>query len=170
MSRRLRSKRFQEIRKRLILDEDDRYLMKSPGNVRPVPQGNLNPQYRFWLEKEEEYVHRFIMKAKPGEYVDHINGNPCDNRKENLRITTNMQNCWNTSAHRDSKYSKYKGVTYWNNRAGRRKRWVTQIKAGAIRKKAYFLTELEAALQYDIWAIEMHGEFAVLNFVQEDAA
>lgn len=38
------------------------------------------------------YMHREITKAKPGELVDHINGNTLDNRRENLRIVTKSEN------------------------------------------------------------------------------
>lgn len=37
-------------------------------------------------------MHRLIMNAKEGEYVDHINGDKLDNRKCNLRICTNAEN------------------------------------------------------------------------------
>ena len=37
-------------------------------------------------------LHRLIAKAPKGKVVDHINGNPLDNRRENLRIATHKQN------------------------------------------------------------------------------
>lgn len=40
-------------------------------------------------------LHRYLMKALPGQIVDHINGNPLDNRKANLRFVTAQQNGMN---------------------------------------------------------------------------
>lgn len=57
------------------------------------------------------YMHRLIMNAKTGEYVDHINGNNRDNRKENLRITTNQENCQNRHGAYSNSTSGYRGVS-----------------------------------------------------------
>lgn len=40
-------------------------------------------------------MHRQILKATPGQIIDHINGNTLDNRKKNLRVVTMQQNCMN---------------------------------------------------------------------------
>lgn len=42
-------------------------------------------------------MHRLITGASEGEDVDHINHNPMDNRKENLRRCSHKENCSNTS-------------------------------------------------------------------------
>ena len=34
-------------------------------------------------------IHRFLLNAKNGELVDHINGDRSDNRRKNIRITDN---------------------------------------------------------------------------------
>jgi hypothetical protein len=49
-------------------------------------------------------VHRIITAAPKGKYVDHINGNKCDNRKSNLRIVSNSENCLNRHCLKTSKY------------------------------------------------------------------
>lgn len=54
--------------------------------VRTVGQGNA---------KRLEYLHRVITRAAPGTEVDHLNRDPLDNRRANLRVTNksgNMQN------------------------------------------------------------------------------
>ena len=49
------------------------------------------------------------MNASKGVQVDHINGDPLDNRKENLRICMHSENCRNRKVRSDSR-SGYKGV------------------------------------------------------------
>lgn len=48
------------------------------------------------------YLHRLVVGAKQGEEVDHINRNKLDNRKENLRIVSHKENCWNTKVRKDN--------------------------------------------------------------------
>jgi len=54
------------------------------------------------------HMHRIILGTPHGYDTDHINGNPLDNRKINLRICTREQNQGNSKPY--GKTSKYKGV------------------------------------------------------------
>jgi hypothetical protein len=104
-------------------------------------------------------MHRFIMDAKQGQVVDHINGNGLDNRKENLRFCTLAQNHFNQVKTRG--VSKYKGV-YWHKPA---KKWCANIHYnGKTTGLGLFIDEDDAARAYDTVAKELFGEFANLNF------
>jgi hypothetical protein len=107
--------------------------------------------------------HRLIMNTPKGMDTDHINGNPLDNRKENLRICTAAENARNKGPLKNNK-SGFKGVN-WHKRD---KRWRSQI---SCYKKythiGYFKDKEEAARAYDVKAKELHGEFAYLNFPDE---
>lgn len=41
------------------------------------------------------YLHRLIMDAQEGDYIDHLEGNKLDNRKSKLKICTNQENSQN---------------------------------------------------------------------------
>ena len=91
-------------------------------------------------------IHRMIMKAKPGEIVDHINGNPLDNRKENLRITTSLVNNQNARKRKDGVTSKHKGVSWCKSS----KKWKAQIQINKKKKSlGSYKTEIEAAIAYN---------------------
>lgn len=45
------------------------------------------------------YLHRLIMSAPKGIEVDHIDGNPLNNQKSNLRFATRSQQLMNTRTH-----------------------------------------------------------------------
>lgn len=48
------------------------------------------------VDRRTAYMHRFILGAPSGSFIDHINGDKLDNRRANLRTATpsqNNQNC-----------------------------------------------------------------------------
>jgi hypothetical protein len=47
---------------------------------------------------------RFVMDAKEGRIIDHINRDPLDNRRKNLRIVNKRQNCLNKRCKNESGY------------------------------------------------------------------
>lgn len=74
------------------------------------------------------YLHREILNCPNNYQVDHINGNKLDNRRENLRLCTNMLNHYNMPKRSNNK----SGVTgvYFSNKL---KKWVAEIKANKIK-------------------------------------
>jgi hypothetical protein len=104
-------------------------------------------------------MHRVVMKAPKGVFVDHINHNGLDNRKANLRFCNNRQNLGNCRK-RVTNTSGYKGVC----RSKSRGKWTAN--AGC-RPIGYFDTPEEAARAYDKRARELYGEFACVNFPNE---
>lgn len=104
----------------------------------------------------ERYVHRAIMKAKPGEYVDHINGNKLDNRLNNLRLCTQAQNMANAKMRPDCS-SGATGVS-WDQR---RLKWRAQISAnGKALVLGRFDTFDEAVKVRQEAEIKYHGKYS----------
>jgi hypothetical protein len=107
-------------------------------------------------------LHRIIIKARKGEYVDHKNCDTLDNRKSNLRLCNLQQNAMNQSVQNIKKTSIYKGVYYKKDRS----KWRANIKInGKNIHIGYFLTQEEAAIKYNEKALEIFGEFARINNV-----
>lgn len=107
------------------------------------------------------YMHRLINNTPKGFVTDHIDGNPLNNTKSNLRTCTQSQNLMNTRLRCDNKYG-FKGV--YKNRPGRSKQWIACIQKN--NKKiilGYFNTILEAKNAYDNASLVIHNEFARKN-------
>lgn len=75
-------------------------------------------------------LHREILGLRHGDprQADHINGDPLDNRRCNLRVVTQAQNGQNQVAHRDGR-SRYRGVS-WHRAAGK---WDARVCIGGRR-------------------------------------
>lgn len=113
--------------------------------------------------KEMVYLHREVARAKPGELVDHKDGNGLDCRRSNLRIVTKSQNMMNRHAP-STNTSGYKGVS-WHKGAGK---WMVYISAGGKRIYLGLFEELQRAVAVWNEAAELrHGEHAKLQTYKE---
>lgn len=105
-----------------------------------------------------------VLGSGPG-FVDHINGKTLDNRRENLRRVSPLENSWNMRKRAgDRLTSTYKGVS------GHKKGWRARItyKAELLQLGTY-ASEREAALAYDRAALHYFGEFACTNVLGDNA-
>ena len=132
---------------------------------------NGNGYLRVTVDYRSYYAHRIAWFLHYGSWpegdVDHINGDRSDNRIVNLREATRSQNLRNRKTGHGA--SKYIGVS--KNKKSPRKKWVAQIASKGNRKTiGYFHTEEEAAKARDAAALEIHGQFASLNFPEEQHA
>lgn len=107
------------------------------------------------------YLHRFILNAPKGMWVDHINGDRLDNRRCNLRICTRQENLRNQKK-QSGRSSKYKGVC-WHNQS---KCWMAYIKHNKVSMNlGCYKKEEDAACAYNEAATRLFGEFAKLNCI-----
>lgn len=113
------------------------------------------------INGEPILTHRYIMQAKAGEDVDHIDNDGLNNCRINLRLATRSQNHANR-VKLSGCSSEYKGVSWDSNR----QKWHVMIGVGKQKKLnlGRYDDELEAARVYDEKARELFGEFAKVNF------
>ena len=115
------------------------------------------------LKEHHIMVHRLVGKVflgvKDRSPIDHIDGNPHNNRLENLRACTASQNQGNRKISSNNT-SGFKGVCF-QKKIGK---WQASCRINGTRKHGWFETKEGAARFYDSVAIEAHGEFAKLNF------
>lgn len=135
----------------VLVSEEDEYLLK---------------KYRFLYNKRTGYhqtdikgkkvkLHKIILDKK-GRIVDHKNRNRLDNRRENLRYCTGLQNRYNCKVYKNSK-SGFKGIYFDKDR---NKPWRAAINFNY--KNIHigrFKTKEEAVAVRQAKAKELFGEF-----------
>ena len=113
------------------------------------------------IDRQAVTMHRLIFHF-PEYSIDHIDGNPLNNQKTNLRRATHTQNMHNCSGHRDSKTG-FKGVSFNN---GKNKYEAKIMFMG----KTFLLLRskdiAECVMAYNNAAKKYFGEFAYLNKIQ----
>jgi len=181
---------FELVQNALARYNKDGTLRKNSGKWYVWTQPYCNGKYYAISGARQLSIHRTIMSPPKGMDVDHINGDPLDNRRSNLRICTRSQNSQNKKLRNDSA-SGYKGVyeiknpqrtQYISKKTGevtyhysmptkRFRAYIGDPETPATRKRniklGYHATAEEAARAYDKKAIELFGEFALLNFPEE---
>lgn len=112
-------------------------------------------------------LHRAVLERALGRRlssrldVDHIDGDPLNNTRDNLRPATRQQNQANRSA---SKERRYKGVYRSQTPSPR---WVAKITIdGKPRYLGSFATPEAAARAYNRACRQQHGAFARLNSIK----
>jgi len=151
----------------MLIDRDDYALLKHIGKLFPTKNSDSHfISIRGRNKKLIGSVHRWVMRKKlkdnPLLEVDHINGNPLDNRKSNLRLCTREENCRNRRNRKDHKSSRYKGVGK-SKRGGNFYACIT--KKGKRYHLGTFEDERKAGLAYNMAAFLLYGDFACYNDV-----
>lgn len=145
----------------LLVDDDLYELIKD----KPIAWSGRYPAIR---------LHHLVMNYEGGMCVDHIDGNPLNAQRHNLRLCTSLQNTHNrikNKTHRGGAVgSKYIGVSPHKKTGKWRMRLSVSREKFMELYEAKFDSEIEAARIRDICAIAERGEFARLNFPLSDYA
>jgi HNH endonuclease len=104
-------------------------------------------------------VLRLRQPLAEGKVIDHINREPLDCQKDNLRICTHRENLRNQRPQRRGT-SRYRGVYFHKPR----RKWTAKIKYdGKARYLGLFRTEYQAMMAYNAAAMGMFKLFAYVN-------
>ena len=124
--------------------------------------GYVRTSYSVNYKKTQIMIHRLIMNMTKDDrniYIDHIDGNPSNNRKYNLRIVTNQQNQYNATLAK-SNTSGVKGVTFQKDT----QKWRAAI---TINKEYKYLgeytTKEEAIKVRQDAELKYYGDYSTLN-------
>ena len=112
--------------------------------------------------KDKHYIHRVIMECtNPNIFIDHINHNTLDNRKENLRLVSPAQNTYNKSIQPYNTSGEI-GV-YYNEQ---RNKWIAQIVFKGQHRCVYCDSKEEAIETRRKMEDELFGEYGYHNSIE----
>lgn len=139
----------------LLIDDEDYELVRT---LNLHIQKNERRVYVFYKGKTTSLA-RVLVDVPSHLEIDHINHNPLDNRRKNLRTCSRLQNEANKPPGKNNT-SGYKGV-YWEKKE---MKWVARIKENRKNiRLGSFKSKVKAAKAYNEAAKRIHGEFAWLN-------
>lgn len=148
--------------KKAMVDDDDCKMV----NQFVWKAGKNNYIYRYeWINRKVTtiYIHRFIMDAPQGLVVDHLDGNPLNNCKSNLRLVKQSKNSRRRVNLNNNNKSGYIGVCYDKNR----KKWKATIQPyRTVVNIGRYDTAFEAAYAYDQFAIVFFPKRCRLNIIE----
>lgn len=102
---------MESFKQSILIDDQDRWLLEAY-NWYKSQQGYVVA----WHSGATILIHRIIMEAQKGQMVDHIDGNPFNNRRSNLRLTDYHGNGLNRKTlkpnRRSRNSSNYRGVRF----------------------------------------------------------
>ena len=120
--------------------------------------------HEYVYNRDKSRLHRYIMDCPEDMVVDHINHNPLDNRKSNLRICTQQQNSMNKSKHSNN-ISGVAGVSWKKDKH----KWCARIIYNRKNIHIGYFDTLEEAIEARKQAeIEYFGEYR--NQDEEDVS
>lgn len=98
------------------------------------------------------YLHRLILSPNDDEFIDHINYDTLNNKKDNLRCCKNSENLQHRSDLQSNNTSGYCGVRWINNRS----KWKAEISCNGEHIHLGYFSEKEDAIQSRIEAEEKY--------------
>ena len=162
------------------LSDDTRYyFIQIPGGIEFMVDAadfHLVSQYHWTygkrgypsakINRQNVTLHKLLFPNTRGLDIDHISGNKLDNRRANLRLCTHQENMFNQRI-RTTNSSGYTGVSYHKSA----KSYEAYINfCGRKRYLGLYHSAEEAAMARDHAALEVHGEYARLNFPKESGS
>jgi hypothetical protein len=109
------------------------------------------------------YLHRLIVGAGHGEIVDHVDGDPLNNRRENLRLVSRSENGANRRETQNQ--AGFRNVVF----SPKRRRYQARVsKQGGVFRGPYRKVAEEAARDADALLRDVHPGVCRLNFPEGD--
>ena len=121
-------------------------------------KSNCDYEKFYCVSNEGKFMHRILMDAKRNEFVDHIDHDGLNNRRNNMRTCSFSENRKNNPMYKNNKYG-HIGVCKYNY--NNMNKWMAHIMVDRKKKTlGYFDTYEEACKAREEAEIKYYGEFA----------